>query len=236
MRQYRELLSRQPSFAEAHYRLAKLLEQASAWDDAYRHYVAARDLDGYPMRCLTSFQQAYRGVAASHSQSCILIDGQSYFRAIGRHGLLDDEFFQDAMHPSLRGQIALAQAVLHALHDRRAFGWPEDSPAPVIDPARCAARFGIDRSAWKDIALWQRRFYSLVGRLRYDTSERSRKIDEAAAAADQIAAGVAPDRVGLANVGVPTPVPLVPLVSIKSDPATDPVEPALPFLTEAPAP
>jgi len=234
MKQYRALLSLQPCFAEAHYRLAKLLERASAWDEAYHHYVAARDLDGYPMRCPTPFQQAYRDVAARHS--CILIDGQSYFHAIGRHGLLDDELFQDAMHPSLRGQIALAQAVLHALHERRAFGWPEDSPDPVIDPGRCAAHFGIDGHAWKEISLWVKGFYSLVGKLRYDKSERGRKIDQAMAAADQIAAGIAPEKVGLANVGVPVPVPLISLAPIKTGPATESGEPALPFLIEAPAP
>ncbi|MFI5456633.1 MAG: hypothetical protein ACHRXM_14390 [Isosphaerales bacterium] len=230
MKAYRALLSLQPSFAEAHYRLAQLLERASAWDLAYLHYVAARDLDGYPMRCPTPFQQVYRDVAARHS--CILIDGQSYFHAIGRHGLLDDELFQDAMHPSLRGQIALAQAVLHALQQRRAFGWPKDLPAPVIDPGRCAAHFGIDRSAWKKISVWEEGFYSLVARLRYDTSERSRKIDKSTAAAHQIAAGIAPENVGLANVGVPAPVPLIPLAPIKTGPATKSGEPALPFRTE----
>jgi len=232
MKRYRALLSLQPCFAEAHYRLAKLLERASAWDEAYRHYVAARDLDGYPMRCPTPFQQVYRDVAARHG--CILVDGQSYFHAIGRHGLLDDELFQDAMHPSLRGQIALAQAVLHALHERRAFGWAQGSPAPVIDPGRCAAHFGIDRKAWKYLSRWGRTFYSLVGRLRYDASERSRRIDEAEAAADQLAAGVAPERVGMANVGVPAPVPLVPLDPIKPDDIPDAVAPALPVLTEGP--
>jgi len=231
MNRYRLLLSLQPCFAEAHYRLAKLLERASAWDEAYRHYVAARDLDGYPMRCPTPFQQVYRDVAARHR--CILIDGQSYFRAIGRHGLLDDELFQDAMHPSLRGQIALAQAVLHALHERRAFGWPNDSPAPAIDPGRCAAHFGIAGGAWKEISSWGRTFYSVTGRLRYDTAERSRRIDEAEAAEDQIAAGAAPESVGMANVGVPAPVPLIPLTQIETDDSPDPVAPALPFLHEA---
>ena len=168
------------------------------------------------MRCLNAFQQAFRDVAGRHR--CVLIDGQSYFHAIGRHGLLDDELFQDAMHPSLRGEIALAQAVLHALRERRAFGWPADSPDPIIDPARCAAHFGIDRSAWKDISLSGRRFYSLVGRLRYETSERSRKIDEAVAAADKIAAGIAPERAGLVNIGIPAPVPLIPAAAIKTDP------------------
>jgi hypothetical protein len=235
MQQYRALVSRQPGFAEAHYRLARLLGQTSARDEAYHHYVAARDLDGYPMRCLSAFQQVYRDVAASHGHRCILIDGQSYFRAIAPHALLDDELFQDAMHPSLRGQIALAQAVLHALRDRRAFGWPKDSPVPVIDPAPCAAHFGIDRDAWKHIALSQRRFYSLMGRLRYETSERSRKIDAAAAAADHIAAGVALEQVGLPNIGIPAPVPLIPVAAINADHPGDSAEPASTLLSDRPA-
>ncbi len=100
---YRALLAKQPGFAETSYRLARLLEQKGAWDEAYRHYIAARDHDGYPIRCPSEFQAAYRDVASRHN--CILIDTQSYFHAIGRHGLLDDELFQDGMHPSLRGEL-----------------------------------------------------------------------------------------------------------------------------------
>ena len=133
--------------------------------------MAARDLDGMPMRCLSAFQQAYRDVAARHG--CILIDGQSYFHAIGRHGLLDDELFQDAMHPSLRGQIALAQAILIALRAKQAFGWPADSAVPVIDPAECAAHFGVDSNTWLQMALWWKGFNELMAPLRYD-SERAR--------------------------------------------------------------
>ena len=207
MTQYRELLARQPCFAEAHYRLAALLRKAGASSEAYRHFVKARDLDGYPMRCLTSFQDVYRELAARHD--CVFIDGQAYFHAIGRNGLLDDELFQDAMHPSLRGQIALAQAVLYALHARRVLGWSDDSRPPVIDPAVFAAHFGLGRETWEHAALWAKGFYSLVGRLRYDSSERSRRIDEAIAAADQIEAGTAPEAIGLINVGMPAPVPLI---------------------------
>ena len=204
---YRELLGRQPGFAETHYRLASLLRKAGLWDNAYQHFIAARDRDGYPMRCLTSFQEVYREVASRHD--CIFIDGQSYFHAIGRNGLLDDELFQDAMHPSLRGQIALAQAVVLALEARRACNWPAGSPAPIIDPTACAMHFGLGREAWKHAAQWSSGFYALVGRLRYDHSVRSRRIDAAALAADQIEAGSAPEALGLLNVGIPAPVPLI---------------------------
>ncbi len=204
---YRNLLDRAPGFAETHYRLATLLTKAGERDEAYQHFVSARDLDGYPMRCLTAFQQVYREVAARHH--CVFIDGQAYFHAIGQNGLLGDDLFQDAMHPSLRGQIALAQAVLHSLRERRAFGWPaEDSPR-IIDPSVCAAHFGLDRETWEHAARWESGFYGLVGRLRYDSSERGRRIDAAGHAADQIKAGVRPETLGLLNVGLPTAVPLI---------------------------
>ena len=138
---YRALLGKQPGFAEAHYRLARLLSDAEDWDGAYTHFVAARDDDGYPTRAPSSFQQAYRDVA--RRWGCILIDGQAVFHEIGPHGMLDDSLFHDAMHPSLRGYIALAQAVLQELQAAQAFGWPRSAPAPIIDPARCAAHFRL---------------------------------------------------------------------------------------------
>jgi hypothetical protein len=204
---YGALLVRQPGFAETHYRLAQLLEKSGAWAEAYEHYLAARDLDGYPMRCLLPFQDAYRAVAARHG--CILIDGQSYFHAIGHHGLLDDDLFQDAMHPSLRGHIALAQAVLHELQARRAFGWPAELPAPIIDPARCAAHFGMNERDWAGICHWTCGFYALVLPLRYESGHRLRKRTTYLTAEQKVAGGTAPGSLGLANVGFPPPVPLM---------------------------
>jgi tetratricopeptide (TPR) repeat protein len=202
---YRALIARQPCFAETHFRLGQLFERAGRWDDAYREYAAARDLDGMPMRCPSAFQQVYRDVADRHG--CILVDGQSYFHAIGRHGLLDDELFQDAMHPSLRGQIALAQAVLVALRDRRAFGWTDNSAIPIVDPAECVTRFGIDKSGWHRIALWSKGFNELTSPLRYDATLRLQKRQAGIVAAAKIEAGVDPNSVGLPNVGIPAAVP-----------------------------
>lgn len=204
-RAYRELLERYPGFAESHFRLARLLQAAGETDEAYRHYVQARDLDGFPMRCLSAFQQAYRELAARHD--CLLIDTQAYFHEIGPGGLLDDHLFHDGMHPSMRGQIALAQAVLRGLRARRAFGWPEGAEAPVLDPAEAAERFGLGPAAWEKICHWGIMFYDRVAPARFDPSERRARQDAFGKAADRIAAGAAPESVGLPNVGVPGPVP-----------------------------
>ncbi len=202
---YRALIARQGGFAEAHYRLAQLLERARSWDEAYDHYRIARDCDGYPMRFPTDFQKVYHEVADRHG--CILIDGHSYFHAVADHGLLDEHFFHDAMHPSLRGQIALSQAVLHELQVRKALGWPPDRPAPLIDPAECCREFKIKSAAWEYICLWGIMFYDLSYPLRYDSSHRVAMKEVFGQAYNRIHAGAAAESVGLANIGLPEPVP-----------------------------
>jgi len=215
---YREMLGRQPGFAEAHYRLAELLKEASAWDGAYQHYVAARDLDGYPTRAPSDFQEAYRDLARRHG--CILIDGQALFHAIGTHGMLDDLLFHDSMHPSLRGYIALAQAVLQALHTTRAFGWPQGLPAPIIEPARCVTHFGLGRDTWRHLCHWGIGFNGLMAPLRYDPSNRLRLQELNRLAEERIDAGYDPDALGLPNLGIPQSVPLVPVSGMFQTQAT----------------
>jgi hypothetical protein len=206
---YETLLGQQPGFAETHYRLARLLERAGAWDEAYRHFTAARDLDGYPIRCPEPFREAYRYVAKRHG--CILVDGQAVFRAIGHHGMLDDHLFHDAVHPALRGHIALAQAVLAALYARGAWNWPAGRPAPVIDPSQCAAHFGMEPSSWKDICGIGAATYVKLCQWTHDAGERLAKAEAYALARGRIERGATPESVGLPNVGIPEPVPaLVP--------------------------
>jgi lysophospholipase L1-like esterase len=201
---YQGLIARQNGFAEAHYRLAQLLDRAGRWDDAYDHYRLARDCDGYPMRCLTPFQNVYREVADRHK--CILVDGQAFFHSVGNHGLLDEHLFFDGMHPSLRGQIALAQAVLHELHARQALAWPAGSPAPQIDPAACCRKFKINSSVWEYICRWGIMFYDRTYPLRHDSSHRVAMKDVFGTAYNKIHAGAIPNSVGLANIGQPEPV------------------------------
>jgi hypothetical protein len=202
---YRTLLQRQPAFAETHYRLGVLLERAGEWDEAYRHFVAARDFDGKPTRCLSSFQEACREVAARHQ--CILVDGQALFRAAAPHGILDDHLFQDAVHPSLRGHIALAQGILVELCARRALGWPAGRPAPEIDPAGCAAHFGFAAKDWHRLCGRGVMFYYATRAWRIDRTQRLAKLKAFEVGAKRLAAGESPEAIGLPNIGIPPPVP-----------------------------
>jgi hypothetical protein len=208
---YQSLLNRYPGFAESHYRVARLLARSGRWEETYRHSVAARAFDGFPERCLPAFQEVYRKVAARHH--CTLIDGQEYFHKIGYHGLLDDHLFHDSVHPSLRGHIALAQAVLLAIHDHGWLGWPEGVAPVVIDPAECAKHYRLTAWAWEKVCDFGIMFHDLTFGLRYDPTERVAKRAWYGSALERLKAGEHPGELGLPNVGVPEPVPLVPDVA-----------------------
>jgi tetratricopeptide (TPR) repeat protein len=197
---YRVLLAGHPAFAEAHYRLARLLERTGNWEEAYEHFLAARDLDGMPVRCLTAFQQVYRDLAASHG--CPLVDGQALFHAIGSHGILNDSLFHDSVHPSLRGQIALAQEILNVIRARRSFGWPPGVPTPVIDPAACAAHFGLCTRNWEAVFRWGQKFYHLAAALRYDPGQCLANERAYREAAQRIAEGKPAEQIGWPSAGI----------------------------------
>lgn len=200
---YRELLDRQPDFAEAHFRLARLREQAGDWDGARDHDIQARDLDGLPLRCPKPFQDAFRAVAAWHLS--ILIDGPAVLRAADPRGLVGDHWFNDAQHPALVGHVALAQAILDQLAARRAFGWPAGGAVPRIDPAVCARHFGIDAKAWAKVCERAADYYGKTAYIRFDPRERLAKAERYRSAARQIAEGVAPEATGVPGIGLRPP-------------------------------
>jgi hypothetical protein len=195
---YRSLLARQPGFAEAHYRLGCLLERAGRYEEAGREYVLARDNDGLPLRCPTAFQDAYRAVASRHDG--ILIDGPAELRAIGAHGILDDDLFHDAVHPVLRSYAALSQAILRELRAREALGW-RSGPAPAVDPAECASHFGLDAAVWTTVCERSSEFYRYSAITRYDPFSRLARARRYAEAGQEIAAGTAPEAAGIPGLG-----------------------------------
>lgn len=194
--QYRALIDRQPTFAEAHYRLAVLLEKEGKLAEANEHYILARDLDGMPMRCPTAFQDVYRKVTSRHP-SVLLIDGPAVFRGLSPTGILDSRLFHDAHHPTLTGHASLAASVLEGLRARGAFGWPSTVPVPDVSPKSCESHFAIDGAAWERACLGAVTFYDRTAYIRNDPSARLARRDFYQRAAERIAAGESPAAIGL---------------------------------------
>jgi hypothetical protein len=196
MRSERELVERHPEFAETHFRLARLLEQTGDWDLARRHYVLAREQDAMPLRCPEAFRAAYRTVAGRHA-SVLLVDGPKVLEDQSAHGILDDRLFHDAQHPNLPGYVALAQDVLIRLQRRRAFGWPPNIEAPLVDAGACAAHFGLDGARWSTICSREAAFYQDTAYIRYDPKLRNERAAAYRRAGERIAAGTPPAESGI---------------------------------------
>jgi tetratricopeptide (TPR) repeat protein len=198
---YRELLKRQPKFAESHYRLARLLAARGQTLEAAVEFKAARDLDGLPMRCPSDFQSHYATVAAAHP-SVLLVDGPSVLAKFSPTGLLDDNLFHDGHHPSFRAYLALAQASLDSMRDHRLFGL-DKAVLPPVDPGECAAHFGLDTNAhWADIGRRAATFWERLASSRYDSSERNAKARRLRRAVEAMERGTRPDETGVPGFGV----------------------------------
>ncbi|WP_165225751.1 tetratricopeptide repeat protein [Aquisphaera insulae] len=173
---YRALLDSAPAFAEAHFRLARLLERAGDFAEARQHYVRARDLDGFPVRCQSELADIYRELAAR--RGLVLIDGPESLRPLSAHGILDDTLFHDAHHYALRTQLALAGAIFDALASRGALGLKPDAtrdgPA-AIDMKGWADRLGVDVTLWATVCARTGTYYMHLASARFDGSERELK-------------------------------------------------------------
>ncbi|MHB1558988.1 MAG: hypothetical protein ACYC61_16175 [Isosphaeraceae bacterium] len=170
---YTAILGRFPEFAEAHFRLARLLEARGKTAEAGEHYLAALDHDGLPIRCPAPFREAYREVARRHPR-CILIDGRRELAAISPTGLVGDAVIEDAHHPTVAGHTALAGAVLREIQARRIF--PSARPIPLpLDPSATARHFGLDAERLAEAHLRTSVHYRRVSGYRYDPAERLEK-------------------------------------------------------------
>jgi hypothetical protein len=186
---YRRLIERHPEFAETHYRIARLLAATGSWAEAKQHFVLARDLDGFPLRCPTDFRAAYRSVARRYD--AVLVDGPDVLARISPHGILDDHLFHDAHHLNLAGIVALANDALKQLQRRRAFGWPASVPAPRVELEACARHFKLDGSKWAEVCKHSAGFYARTAYVRFDPSTRLRVADQYGNAAADFAGGLA---------------------------------------------
>lgn len=191
---YSAILGRFSDFAEAHFRLGRLLERGGWPTEAVPHYLAALDHDGLPIRCPAPFRDAYVEVARRHP-GCIVIDGRRELAAISPNGLIGDRVIQDAHHPTFAGNIALAGAVLREMQNRRIF----DAASPIalpLDPDSCARHFGMDAPKWA--TAWERTsvHFKRIAGYRYDPLERLEKSRRYALEAERIRRGESTPDVG----------------------------------------
>lgn len=197
---YRELERLQPDFAETHYRLGRLAEARGDRAVAATRFARARDLDGMPMRCPSDFQDVCRVVA--DRRGAVLVDGPRVLAALSPSGLLDDNVFHDAQHPTFRAYLALARQAVGELRSRGDLGWPASTPAMNMDPDDCAAHFHMNAAVWTRALDGAASFYARVAYMRYDPAENLAKARRITEAARRVAAGEPLEAIDLPGLGV----------------------------------
>ena len=185
------ILERHPGFAEAHFRLARLLERQGRVTEAGAHYLAALDHDGLPIRCQAPFRAVYRAgrdtAPSLHPDRWTARAGQ-----ISPNGLIGDHVIHDTHHPTLRGYVALAGAVLRELERGQTSSAIDGRINCRSIPAACAAHFGMNADRWATTCERISEHYKRVAGYRYDPTERLEKSRRYAEAARRIRAAARP--------------------------------------------
>ena len=104
--------------------------------------------------------------------------------------------------PGCRVTWAVAKAILDKLRERKALGWPSDTPTPKLDAALCATHFGLSSADWEYVCKNSKEFYGVAAYLRYDPRQSRAKEELYDQAMQRIAAGEPPESLGLPDVGI----------------------------------
>jgi lysophospholipase L1-like esterase len=135
------LPSEHPGHAVAHYVAARAQLAAGNEAEAARLFRKARDLDGLPWRGTTALNAAIREVAAR--EGVVLADVEAAFDAAAG-GAPGWQFFDDHVHPSLRGQALLAETVARAMARNKMSGFGPEGEQRLGDWQAVAERLGAN--------------------------------------------------------------------------------------------
>lgn len=108
-----EAITLQPQHARAHFLSGRAFAALGQTNEAQREFAAACDLDSMPWRATSRQQAAIREAAALPGGQ--LCDLQTVFRANSPGGNIGWELMDDHVHPTLRGQALMAEAVVASL-------------------------------------------------------------------------------------------------------------------------
>lgn len=108
-----ESIDAQP--AELHFQLARCLEATGAFDGARVEYVAAKDLDRYPIRATTAINDIIREIA--RQTDATRVDLEAAFQRCSEHGLPGYDLFRDHCHLTLKAHRLVALEVMRAMRE-----------------------------------------------------------------------------------------------------------------------
>jgi hypothetical protein len=107
-----------PLHAETHFFLGRALEMKGQFAESIQELSRARDLDYYPSRTLSEFNETLRRVASSYDNSK-LADAEAAFWVASAPRAPGFEFFLDYVHPTQRGNLLVAKTVFDTIANHK---------------------------------------------------------------------------------------------------------------------
>lgn len=113
---YRACAAIDDSYADLHFRLARLYEQQSAWDEARQHYVLAREADALRFRADDRINSIIREVVReADDPSILLVDSTEALAERSEHRMPGKALFYEHVHLTFEGNAAVAGALLDGI-------------------------------------------------------------------------------------------------------------------------
>ena len=101
--------AKEPRSADLHFAAARTLDGLRRYDEAKAAYLRAKDLDAFPHRALSSFNDTVRRVA--REQGALLFDAEEVLMRASPEGMPGWNVFMDQCHPNPTGHALLASAL-----------------------------------------------------------------------------------------------------------------------------
>ena len=114
---YRKAETIDDQYAELVFRMARCMDRLGRFEQARVAYVRAKELDVCPLRILHVMQQAVLRVAETSATP--VVDAAALLEQRSPHGIVGFDWYVDQVHPSIRGQQLIAQAVAQRLDETR---------------------------------------------------------------------------------------------------------------------
>jgi tetratricopeptide (TPR) repeat protein len=111
---FQAALAESPSHSRAHFQLGSALHALGRNTEAQAEFAAARDLDPMPWRAISTANESIR--RATQERGAKLCDLEAVFRKHSSGESIGWELMDDHVHPTLRGQALIAEAIVDSLN------------------------------------------------------------------------------------------------------------------------
>jgi len=110
--------------ADAHYQLAKSLEEKGHTQDALSHYIHARDYDELRFRTDSKFNELIRSM--DDEQGCFVADIERAFKTLSPDSLVGSNLIFEHLHPNARGYFVIAKQYAEAMRRQGLLASPQE--------------------------------------------------------------------------------------------------------------